>query len=37
MARFYVSHPHVEKGILRVEGTEVRHIGRFFASRPETR
>jgi 16S rRNA (uracil1498-N3)-methyltransferase len=26
MARFYVPQPHVEKGMLRVEGTEVRHI-----------
>jgi 16S rRNA (uracil1498-N3)-methyltransferase len=26
MARFYVPHPQVEDGILRVEGDEVRHI-----------
>jgi 16S rRNA (uracil1498-N3)-methyltransferase len=26
MARFYVSHPHVDGGVLRVEGTEARHI-----------
>src|SRR4030042_1365275 len=25
-ARFYVPQPHIEKGMLRVEGTEVRHI-----------
>ena len=26
MARFYVPHPHVDGGVLRVEGTEARHI-----------
>ncbi|HSB04273.1 MAG TPA: 16S rRNA (uracil(1498)-N(3))-methyltransferase [Thermodesulfobacteriota bacterium] len=26
MARFYVPHPQIENGILRVEGDEVRHI-----------
>lgn len=28
MARFYVSHLQIEKGVLRVEGNEVRHIRR---------
>jgi 16S rRNA (uracil1498-N3)-methyltransferase len=28
MARFYVPQPQIEKGILRVEGNEVRHIRR---------
>jgi len=28
MARFYVPHPHIENGMLRVEGNEVRHIRR---------
>jgi 16S rRNA (uracil1498-N3)-methyltransferase len=26
MARFYVPQPHMDKGVLRVEGTEARHI-----------
>ncbi len=26
MARFYVPRPKIEKGLLRVEGEEVRHI-----------
>jgi 16S rRNA (uracil1498-N3)-methyltransferase len=26
MARFYVPHPQIENGILRIEGNEVRHI-----------
>ena len=26
MVRFYVPEPHIEEGVLRVEGTEVRHI-----------
>jgi len=28
MPRFYVSHPQIEKGILRIGGSEVRHIRR---------
>src|SRR5512147_2178237 len=28
MARFYVAHPQVENGVLRVEGDEFRHIRR---------
>ena len=28
MARFYVAHPQIEKGMLKVEGSEVRHIRR---------
>lgn len=28
MARFYVSQPRIEKGMLRIEGNEVRHIRR---------
>ena len=28
MPRFYVSHPRIEKGMLKVEGSEVRHIRR---------
>src|SRR4030042_1942422 len=28
MTRFYVPQPHIEKGTLRVEGSEVRHIRR---------
>ena len=28
MPRFYVPHPQIEKGLLRVEGDEVRHIRR---------
>jgi len=26
MARFYIPHPHIENGLLRIEGEEVRHI-----------
>jgi 16S rRNA (uracil1498-N3)-methyltransferase len=26
MPRFYVSHPHIENGLLKVEGDEVKHI-----------
>ena len=26
MPRFYIPHPHVENGLLRIEGDEVRHI-----------
>ena len=28
MPRFYVAHPQIEKGMLKVEGSEVRHIRR---------
>jgi 16S rRNA (uracil1498-N3)-methyltransferase len=28
MPRFYVSYPQIEKGMLRIEGNEVRHIRR---------
>lgn len=26
MPRFYVPHPHIEKGMVRIEGSEVKHI-----------
>ncbi len=26
MARFYIPHPHIENGLLRIEGEEVKHI-----------
>jgi 16S rRNA (uracil1498-N3)-methyltransferase len=34
MPRFYVAHPHIEMGMVRVEGSEVRHIRRVLRLRP---